>query len=76
MKRDPPTTLFNESIKAPLFETSNSNVDRVNIVREYGGIYLDFDVLVIRPFTELRKHVCTIGQWNFTLFFEISSDTL
>ena len=76
MKRDQPTTLFNESIKKPKYDTSNSNVDRVNILREYGGIYLDLDVLVIRPFTELRKHVCTIGQWNFTLFFEIPSDAL
>ena len=32
-----------------------------SVLGDDAGIYLDFDVLVIRPFTELRQHVCTIG---------------
>jgi len=29
---------------------------------EYGGIYLDFDVLVTQPFDDLRRYPCTIGR--------------
>ena len=30
---------------------------------EYGGIYLDLDVLITRPFDELRRQfACTIGR--------------
>ena len=32
------------------------------ILHEMGGIYLDFDTLVIRPFDELRKYPCVIGK--------------
>ena len=61
--RDPPTSLFGESIKPPKFYTSHSNVDRVKILQEYGGIYLDLDVFVTKGFDELRrKHPCFIGQ--------------
>lgn len=34
----------------------------MQILMEYGGIYLDLDVLVLRPFDYLRHHYeCTIG---------------
>ena len=59
--RDPPVSLFGESVKEPFYYTSHSNVDRVKILMEYGGIYLDFDVIVTRPFDDLRRHVCNIG---------------
>jgi len=33
------------------------------VLLEYGGIYLDLDVLVTRPFDELRRRwACTIGR--------------
>ena len=60
-KRDPPLKLYGEDVKPPHFYTSHSNVDRVKVLMEYGGIYLDFDVFVIRSFDELRKKVCTVG---------------
>ena len=61
--RNPPTTLFGEPVKKPKFYTSHSNVDRVKILQEYGGIYLDLDVFVIKGFDELRrKYNCIIGQ--------------
>ena len=61
MYREPPATLFGETVKEPIFYTSHSNVDRVKVLMEYGGIYLDFDVIVTSPFEELRKYPCTIG---------------
>ena len=60
--RTPPFTLFGERVKTPLFYTSHSNVDRVKILMEYGGIYLDLDVLVTNSFDDLRKHSCVVGQ--------------
>ena len=62
VKRDPPTKLFGEVVHPPKFYTSHSNVDRLKVLSEYGGIYLDLDVLVTKPFDELRRYVCTIGQ--------------
>ena len=59
--RKPPQTVLGERIKKPLYYTSHSNVDRLLVLKEYGGIYLDMDVMVIRSFDELRKHSCTIG---------------
>lgn len=58
----PPENLFGEKVKEPFYYTSHSNVDRVKVLMEYGGIYLDFDVLVTKPFDDLRKYPCTIGR--------------
>jgi hypothetical protein len=41
-----------------------SDVIRLQMLREHGGIYLDIDTLCIRPFTELLTHECVMGiQW-------------
>jgi len=35
----------------------------LQVLLEYGGIYLDLDVLITRPFDELRRrYECTIGR--------------
>lgn len=35
----------------------------LQVLLEYGGIYLDLDVLITRPFDELRRQfACTIGR--------------
>lgn len=60
--REPSKTLFGETLEPPFFNTSQSNVDRVKILTEYGGIYLDFDVIPVQSFDALRKKPCTIGQ--------------
>ncbi len=62
MHRKPPLELYGEAIKEPMFYTSHSNVDRVKILMEYGGIYMDLDTFVIQPLDELRKYECTIGM--------------
>ena len=38
------------------------------ILHEMGGIYLDFDTLVIRPFDDLRKYTCVIGTKIITSY--------
>ena len=59
--REPPQSLFGEHVKGPYFYTSHSNVDRVKILYEEGGIYLDTDVFVVQPFEDLRNYPVTIG---------------
>ena len=59
--RQPPRTLFGEKTKLPVYQSSDSNVDRVKILLEYGGIYLDLDVVVVQPFDALRRFPCTVG---------------
>ena len=59
--RKPPRNLFGEKTKSPMYETSDSDIARVQILLEYGGIYLDTDVIVVNPLDDLRQHPCTIG---------------
>lgn len=61
-KREPPINLFGQPLKPPPFYTSYSNVDRVKILLEMGGIYLDLDVIVTRSFLPLRRFPCVIGR--------------
>ncbi|ELU09498.1 hypothetical protein CAPTEDRAFT_200369 [Capitella teleta] len=64
MHRTPTTCLFDEPIKNPVWGTSQSNVDRLVVLMEYGGIYLDLDVLIVKSFDPLRKYPCTVGLEN------------
>lgn len=59
--RKPSLCLFGYVIKVPYYETSSSNVDRLRVLYESGGIYLDLDVLVTKPFDDLRRYPCTVG---------------
>lgn len=59
--RRPSTCLFGYPLKLPYYETSSSNVDRLRVLYETGGIYLDLDVLVTKPFDDLRRYPCSIG---------------
>jgi hypothetical protein len=60
--RDPPTSMFGVKLKAPAFETSHSNADRIKVIQEYGGVYLDFDVLITNPLEPLRVYPTTLGE--------------
>ncbi len=39
-----------------------SDVLRLQILHEYGGVYLDTDVLCIKPFSELLTHEVVLGE--------------
>lgn len=39
-----------------------SDVLRLSILQEQGGIYLDIDTLCVRPFTPLLGHQCVLGR--------------
>ena len=59
--RQPPFQVFGENVTAPKFYTSHSNVDRIVVLMEFGGIYLDLDYIALQSFNDLRKYTCTIG---------------
>lgn len=39
-----------------------ADVARLLILHEHGGIYLDIDVICVRPFTPLLAHSCVLGE--------------
>ena len=43
------------------FETDYSDFDKIQIILNEGGIYLDLDVMVTQSFDELRRYNCTLG---------------
>ena len=60
--RQPPTQYNGHRFPSPRFDSSSSDVDRVIILTEYGGIYLDLDVLVVSSkFHSVRTYNCTMG---------------
>ena len=60
-KRNPPRQIYGEIIKKGKYATDDSDLDRVLLLQEYGGIYLDMDIMVIKSFDDLRKYECTLG---------------
>lgn len=60
-----PTTVHNRPVKNPAHQ---SDVLRLRLLRQYGGIYLDDTEIVTKPFTELMKYDMTLPhQSNGTL---------
>ncbi len=59
MKREPKMSkLIHSKVEA----TFDCDYERLAVLQEHGGIYLDLDVLVIRPMDDLRKFHCVIGR--------------
>ena len=56
-----PDSILGEKVKNSDFFTAASNIGRIISLLETGGIYLDFDVLIVQTFDELRLYPCTIG---------------
>lgn len=50
--------VFGQFIDQP---AHRSDVARIDIVRKYGGIYLDFDVVILKSFDPLRIYQCVMG---------------
>ena len=61
VNRTAPTQVRGVKMKKSKFDTSNSDIDRVLLILEYGGIYLDLDIMVLKPFDDLRRYQCTVG---------------
>ena len=50
-----------DALKKVYFETDYSDYDRVKVLIDQGGIYLDLDVMVAQSFDKLRTYSCTVG---------------
>jgi hypothetical protein len=55
----PPMKLFGENLIRPEHQ---ADIARLEILIEKGGIYLDMDVICVRPFTDLLTYKFVIGQ--------------
>ena len=54
-----PTEIFGKPITQPAHK---SDVIRLQVLIEHGGIYADTDVIVVKPFTELLDNQFVMGQ--------------
>ena len=59
---DPPKSLFGVDLKARVNDATDSDADRLRILQEYGGLYIDLDVLILRSLDPLRRFPTTLGK--------------
>ncbi|KAL4229573.1 hypothetical protein ACF0H5_012612 [Mactra antiquata] len=63
--RESPTVVFNNTLR---FKEHASDVMRIEALINYGGIYLDFDEVILRPLDTLRQYNHTQGhELSFTM---------
>ncbi|ESO11696.1 hypothetical protein HELRODRAFT_166711 [Helobdella robusta] len=53
-----PTKIFNYTVSVPEHQ---SDVARIQLLREYGGLYIDLDVVLLRPLDPLLEYETTMG---------------
>ena len=56
---DPPTEIFGTSITQPAHK---SDVIRLQVLLEHGGIYADTDTIFIKPFNNILNNKFVLGQ--------------
>ncbi len=61
VKKDYTLCINDQLLKKPKFKSDSSDIDRLTLLSENGGIYLDLDVIVVRSFDPLRRFPCTVG---------------
>ena len=60
--RNPPREIFGNEVILP---EHKSDIARIEILMEYGGIYMDFDVIALKSFDDLRFYNMTMGLEYF-----------
>ena len=58
MYKAPPTSIFSQPVIVPEHQ---SDIARIEILLKFGGIYLDLDVIAVKPFRSLLRHPVTMG---------------
>jgi len=61
--RDPPQSVHNQSI---YHIYHRGDVAKLQILLEFGGIYLDYDVIVVNSLDPLRRYDATLGKSRLT----------
>jgi len=59
MHRDPPQYVHNQTI---YHVYHRGDVAKLEIMLQYGGIYLDYDVIVVNSLDPLRRYDATLGK--------------
>jgi Glycosyltransferase sugar-binding region containing DXD motif len=59
MHRQPPKYVFGQKISHVFHQ---GDVAKLEILLEYGGIYLDYDVIVVNSLDPLRQYSATYGE--------------
>ncbi|KAL5020457.1 hypothetical protein ScPMuIL_003349 [Solemya velum] len=59
VRSDPPLQVFGKNLS---WIQHKSDIHRIEVLKEYGGIYLDTDVIVLRSFEFLRNYTYTMGM--------------
>ena len=54
----PPTSIYGHSVTKPEHQ---ADIIRIQLLLQYGGIYLDLDVIVLKSFDSLLHHDVTMG---------------
>ena len=57
--REPPTQVHGQNISRVFHR---ADVAKFQILLEYGGIYLDYDVIVVNSLDPVRCHDATLGK--------------
>ena len=60
---DLPTEIFGRTLYHP---AHRSDVRRLRVLQEQGGIYLDLDTITVRSFDPLLSHSCVMGRQSST----------
>ena len=58
VKLEPPVEIFGNKLHHVAHKT---DVMRLVLLHEYGGIYLDIDTICVKPFDDLLEHACVMG---------------
>ena len=59
--RNPTRILFGKRLQTDAFDTTASNLDRLLILKEHGGVYLDLDVIAVRSVAQILRYDVTLG---------------
>ncbi|KAL5020456.1 hypothetical protein ScPMuIL_003348 [Solemya velum] len=59
VRSDPPSQVFGKNLS---WIQHKSDIHRIEVMKEYGGIYLDTDLIVLQSFEFLRNYTYTMGM--------------
>lgn len=57
--REPPSHIHGQTL---LHRYHKGDVAKLEILMQYGGIYMDYDVIMVRPIDDIRKYDITLGK--------------
>jgi len=61
MYREPPTQIYGQNVTNIYHR---GDIAKFEVILEYGGIYLDYDVIVVNSLNPLRYYDTTLGEYT------------